>query len=153
MEKHRLIITSPDSSRNFFRNVKMYNSAEKPKVWDIKTLCPELSDAELAQKLSMYFNTISDEFRPLQDNEIPATYNRNLPKLLPFQVAGRLRSIKKPRTKIQGDIFPSLVTEFADILALPLTDIYNKITETFVWPDVWKVEIITVIPKLSLIHI
>ena len=39
------------------------------------------------------------------------------------------------------------MTEFADLLALPLSDIYNTITETFQWPLVWKVEIVTVIPK------
>ena len=61
----------------------------------------------------------------------------------------RLKKIKKPRSKIRGDIFPSLVTEFCDILAEPLTDIYNTISETLVWPDVWKIELVTVIPKCS----
>ena len=41
------------------------------------------------------------------------------------------------------------MTKFADLLDQPLCDIYNKITEPFVWPDVWKVEIVTVIPKCS----
>ena len=41
------------------------------------------------------------------------------------------------------------MTELADILALPLTDIYNTISSTFVWPAIWKIEIITVIPKCN----
>ena len=49
--------------------------------------------------------------------------------------------------RIEGDVFPNLMSEFADIFALPLTDIYNRITETFKWPDCWKVEIVTIIPK------
>ena len=59
----------------------------------------------------------------------------------------RLKRIKKPRSKIRGDIFPSLVTEFSDILAEPLTDIYNQISTTLQWPAVWKIELVTVIPK------
>ena len=55
MEKYRILVTSPDSSRHFFRNVRMYNSAEKPKIWDIRSLCPDLSDKQLAQELSLYF--------------------------------------------------------------------------------------------------
>ena len=94
MEKHRIIITSPDASRNFFRNVRTYNTVEKPKIWDIKTLCPDLSDAQLASELSFYFNKISNEFSPLKDSEIPKTYHRDLPVLRPYQVAGRIRSIR-----------------------------------------------------------
>ena len=59
----------------------------------------------------------------------------------------RLKKIKKPRSKIRGDIFPSLVTEFSDIIAEPLTEIYNEISESLLWPDVWKIELVTVIPK------
>ena len=72
-----------------------------------------------------------------------------MPVLLPFQVADRIKSFKKPKSKIKGDIFPSMATAMSDILALPLTDIYNTITTTLQWPDVWKLEIVTVIPKKS----
>ena len=92
---------------------------------------------------------ISSEFSPLSDTDIPKTYSRSLPKLLPYQVSGRIRANRKPRTKIRGDIFPNLMTEYADLFALPLTDIFNCITETFVWLSVWKIEIITVIPKCN----
>ena len=129
--------------------MRTYNTVEKPKIWDIKTLCPNLSDDKLAEELSVFFNRISSEFSPLSDAEIPKTYNRNLPKLFPYQVSGRIRAIRKPRTKICGDVFPNLMTEYADLFALPLTDIFNCITDTFIWPSVWKIEIITVIPKCN----
>ena len=70
MEKHKFIITSPDSSRNFFRNVRMYNTVERPKIWDLKMLCPDLSDDKLAEELSFFFNKISSEFSPLSDNDV-----------------------------------------------------------------------------------
>ena len=61
------------------------------------------------------------------------SYKCPLPNLLPFQVAGKIKSIKKNCTKIRGDIFPTLVTEYTDLLALPLTEIYNTITETLLF--------------------
>ena len=39
------------------------------------------------------------------------------------------------------------MTQFADFLAIPLTDIYNCITDSREWPKCWKVEFVTVIPK------
>ena len=149
LESHKLLLTSPDSASRFFRNVKDYNSAEKPEIWDIKSVRPELNDEELARELSLYFNAISNEFSPLTSDQIPKTYGRKLPQLRPYQVAARIKGIRKPRSKIQGDVFPSLLTEFADLFALPLSDIYNTITDTLVWPAVWKIEIVTVIPKCN----
>ena len=91
MESHKILITSPDSSRHFFRNVRTYNSAEKPKIWDIKSLAPEKSDLQLAIELAEYFNRISNEFDPLIDSEILKKFERQLPKLKRYQVAMRLK--------------------------------------------------------------
>ena len=48
---------------------------------------------------------------------------------------------------VPGDIYPILVTKFSDFFALPLTNIYNEISSTFVWPTCWKKEYVTVMPK------
>ena len=48
---------------------------------------------------------------------------------------------------VKGDIFPELVTKYADLLAVPLTAIYNDISETKIWPKIWKNESVTIIPK------
>ena len=47
---------------------------------------------------------------------------------------------------VPGDIYPQLVTRFADFLAISLTAIYNDIL-SYVWPTCWKKEYVTVIPK------
>ena len=46
-------------------------------------------------------------------------------------------------------LFPNLMSEYADLAAVPLTDIFNTISETLIWPTVWKIEIVTVIPKCA----
>ena len=70
-----------------------------------------------------------------------------MPVLHEYEVAARIRLFKKPKSTVPGDIFPKLVTQFADFLAILLTDIYNCITRTRDWPKCWKVEFVTIIPK------
>ena len=66
-----------------------------------------------------------------------------------YEVAARLKSCKKPKSQVNGDINPQLVAKFYDVLAIPLTYIYNKILNSLAWPDIWKFETVTVIPKNS----
>ena len=46
-----------------------------------------------------------------------------------------------------GDIAPILYTKFLSKLAVPITRIFNVITRERKWPDKWKKEYVTVIPK------
>ena len=110
-------------------------------------LFPGKSEGEVAKELAGYFNRISSEFQPLEPRDIPRTYARSLPVLHPYQVEGRIKAFKKPKSMVRGDIFPALMDKFATLLAVPLTEIFNEITRTSVWPATWKQEFVTVIPK------
>ena len=118
-------------------------------MFDVRTLCPGESDGAVAEKLAEYFNRISQEFTALEPKDIPVTYDKVLPLLEPWEVAARIKKFRKPKSMVEGDIFPKLMTLFADQLALLLTDIYNGITVTAVWPVVWKHESVTAIPKTT----
>ena len=83
----------------------------------------------------------------MEPEDIPRTHHRALPVLEPYQVEGRIRAFKKPKSMVKGDIFPVLFDKYATLLAIPLTDIYNAITSAHVWPTIWKQEFVTVIPK------
>ena len=110
---------------------------------------PGLSDTEISEELAAYFNRISKEFDPLGPGDVPCTRDKEMPVLHEYEVAARIRKFKKPRSTVPGDIFPQLVTQFSDFLAIPLTDIYNKITSSRIWPACWKNEYVTIIPKKS----
>ena len=90
---------------------------------------------------------MSQEFNPLEDEDIPSTFGCELPKLELHEVAARIKKFRKPKSMVPGDVFPKLVTLLSDFFAIPLTDIYNSITTSGVWPKVWKREFITIIPK------
>ena len=113
------------------------------------SLFPGKSIAEVAALLASHFNRISSVFEPLQTHQIPTTYWKTLPTLQLYEVAGRIRAFKKPKSMVRGDIFPSLVAAFGDLLAGPLSSIYNAITVTRIWPRLWKQEFVTTIPKAT----
>ena len=92
---------------------------------------------------------ISQEFEALEPRDIPLTYLKNLPLIEPWQLAARIKKFKKPKSMVKGNIFPALMTLYCDRLALPLSDVYNEITVTYVWPSIWKRESVTVIPKVG----
>ena len=87
-----------DGDRHFFNNVKNYQSKERPPAFDVRTLFPNMSDGQVAEELARHFNTISKEFEPLESWQIPRTYSEGLPTLQRYQVAGRIRSFRKPKS-------------------------------------------------------
>ena len=123
----------------------MLGGNEAPKVWELKVLYPEKTDQEIAETLAEYFNRISQEFEPL---EPAGNYEKRDPPEM-FQIAARLKSFKKPSSRVAGDIPAGLVNQVADILAIPLHYIYSCVYESLEWPKLWKAETVSVIPKTS----
>ena len=147
MEEQKRTLTEPDASRSFFKNVKAYQSREKPPQFDVHDLFPDQSDAGIADTLANHFNAISAEFDGLEQDQIPQAEPGWLPYLSNTDVVNRLRKFRKPKSKVKGDIFPALINRVAPALSVPLTHIYNSITITHEWPDPWKIEYVTPIPK------
>ena len=149
-ESQKEALLADDGERNFFKNTKNYMSKQRPKPFEVTEMYPGHTETDVAEILASHFNEISHEFSPLNlRTDLPRTYERKLPLLQPHEVAVRLKKFKKPKSMVRGDIFPDLVPRYADLLAVPLTSIYNEITTTSTWPKIWKEESVTVIPKCS----
>ena len=74
----------------------------------------------IMEELADYFSSISQEFQPLQQQDIPRTYDREIHPLTPARVAERLRTIKTPTSTVPGDIPPDMIAVLADQLSVPL---------------------------------
>ena len=72
-------LLAKDGDRNFFKNVLNYRSKERPVPFDVTTLFPGKSEAEMAEELAEHFNSISSEFSPLEAADIPVTRGRRFP--------------------------------------------------------------------------
>ena len=67
-----------------------------------------------------------------------------------YQIAAKLRHMRRPKSQVECDLPPRLVTEYADILAIPLKHIFDLIAETLEWPDTLKDELVTLFPKVPI---
>lgn len=80
---------------------------------------------------------------------IPTAYSARMPMLTAWQVTKQLIDYRKPKSRVVGNIFRSLIAEGAASLAISLTDVYNAILNSTRWPGIWKTEYVSVIPKTS----
>ena len=150
IERQKKILTAPDAARAFYRNVKAFNSKQKPPVFDIRDIFPGQEDLSVAEKLAKHFPAITDEFDGVDHSVVPPPAPNNLTMLNLDDVTKRLTGFKKTKSMVKGDIFPSLINKAAPSLAVPLLHIYNTITLTQSWPDLWKIEYVTRIPKKTM---
>ena len=110
-------------------------SVDKIPNFDVKSLCTEgITDLQAAEECADYFSAISDEFVPLDMSNIPSTYSLPLQRVSRDEITARLKSFKKPRSMVPGDIFPQLVNNYAVCLSEPLGKIYSEVFVTFHWP-------------------
>ena len=99
LQSQRDVLLVDDARRNYFRNIKAFKTKDRPIPFDFQCLFPPgRSDAEVAEVLAGFFNRISHEFEPLEQEDIPTTHSKVLPRLLPYQVAGMIRAFKKPKS-------------------------------------------------------
>ena len=105
-----------------------------------------------------HFTQISQEFRLLSlENLTPEIFSyinmadsSSSPRLNAAEVYARIRKTKKPNSQVKGDLHPKLVKVYAETLAEPITQIYNNIVSTSVYPSLWKVEHQVPIPKQNM---
>ena len=67
--------------------------------------------------------------------------------LTQHDVYRKLLKIKKPNSKVQGDIPKKLIMKYPFLWAGPSTTIFNSIIQEAKWPDQWKVEHAVVLHK------
>ena len=57
--------------------------------------------------------------------------------------------MKSKASSVIGDIFPGkIVKEFSVELSTPLSNIYNSATLAGIWPNIWKYDYKTPVPKV-----
>ena len=118
----------------------------------------QLSPDQSAEQIATYFASISQEYNPLNINTLPPSVQSHMsvplcdemtPELEPWQVHRRILRAKKPNSSVKGDVQVKLVKEFSVELAGPVSVIFNKITKTQCFPQQWKIEYGSPIPKVQ----
>ena len=113
-------------------------------------------DQAIANEFNSYFSQIGSSLQP----EIPTTethFSSYLPPpmqdslfvepLYPFKVINLIRNIKPKRSTDINDISMYLISRCADVIAQPLTYIYNLSIQTGIFPSGMKISKIIVLHK------
>ena len=79
---------------------------------------------------------------------MPHFTKESIPHISQLKVKHTLEHINTKTSTIPGDIPASILKQIADKISLPLSDIINSCIEKGQWPDIWKVEAVTPIPKV-----
>ena len=87
---------------------------------------------------------IADNFCAIQ---IPPYKNEDIPQFKPSQVWFHLMRLKTNKATTSGDFPAKLIKEFAAYIAEPLTDIINTSIKRGEYPQIYKYEICTPVPK------
>ena len=114
------------------------------------------SAAQSAEIIAEHFSEISREFAPLEMRTLPqhiqSFLNRSDTNLAPIlsmeEVRKRIIKAKKPHSTVPGDLPRKLVQRCATTLANPVSIIFNRITQSAVFPPQWKTEHQIAIPKI-----
>ena len=132
-----------------YKALRNISAPDRPKEWSIEDLRPGIPTEQIVEELADFFSAISQEFKPLEEEDIPTTYDREIIPLTTQQVEARLKEVKIPTSMVPGDIPSDLVKPLAGVLAEPLTHIFNQMPETGKWPHHWLQEYTSALPKTS----
>ena len=137
------------SNKRVLANTALKNlrGADRPKPWCITDLEPEKKEEYLVEELADFFNSVSSDHLPIDAALVPQTYDRPIFELTPEMIRDSVKSLKKPNSMVPGDVSPRLVNRVIDVLAFPIATIFNLVPLKLQWPELWKREYQTVIPK------
>ena len=119
---------------------------------------------ESAGKIADYFSQISQEFIPLDIEALPTRVkqkidshderyrqdeNMRMKMIEEYEVHEKIKHAKKTKSSVPGDIPQKIMKEFSPELSKPIAAIMNKITASGIYPQQWKEEYVTPIPKIN----
>ena len=125
-------------------------NVERGPHWAVMDMRPGSTVDQVAEELADHYSAISQEFTPITNDDIPITYDRPTPEITPEHVQERLVALKKPKSHVTIDLPAKVVAATAAAISKILAKIINGILAGNGWPQIWKEEEVTTIPKTKM---
>ena len=96
------------------------------------------------------FASISQEYEKLVDGDIdiPPFSEDEIPQVTVDEVKDLLAQMDTSKSNIKGDVPAKLLKQFAEQIAIPVADVINSSLKQGIWPNIFKLEIVTPVPKV-----
>ena len=143
-----LKLKNPKQWYSCLKNITAFDQIknEEPNVQELR----HLPDQEQADKIAEEFAKIQNSYEPLkkEDIVIPLFDDKDVPKFSPAQVWLALRKLNTHKATVSGDLPAKIIKEFAAYFAEPLSDILNTSVGRGEYPEIYKFEVSTPVPKI-----
>ena len=133
--------------RNYYEAVKLLSGHDQAGNWDVMQLFPEESPEAAGAKILDFFTSVGGGNPAGVMPEVPHHDDAGLGVFTLDRVEDLLTRSKKVKSMVDGDPMPHLIQKFPRAFAGPVSDIFTAINREVKWPQTWKKEHITVIPK------
>ena len=134
----------------WYSELKKITNFEQHKRENIQvTEISHLKDQEQAEQIADKFSKVSQEYEPIKEGDvkIPEFKEEDIPTITERKVEEFLGKINLKPSQIEGDIPAQVVKRFSKQLAKPICTIINTAIRKGQWPDRWKHEMVTPVPK------
>ena len=134
-------------SRLAYAAIRNLQCSDRPKQWSVMDLADGRSGERLVEDLADHFGAITEGSPPIDIEMIPNTFSGGAVTISVEEIEKRLKTSKKPKGIVPGDLPPKVLSRTEGELAAPLKIVFDKILQTFSWPEQWKTEYQSIIPK------
>ena len=96
------------------------------------------------------FSSVSQEYEKLIDSdvEVPVFSESEIPVISVEDVKLALAGMDTNKSNVKDDVPAKILKHFANELAAPMADVLNSSIKQGCWPDIFKLEIVTPVPKV-----
>ena len=84
----------------------------------------------------------------ISDIQVPPYNEDSVPHFAQSEVRNKLTKIDTNHSELPGDISSNIIKQFDDQILIPLTEVINSSIKQGIWPDMYKLYIVTPVPKV-----
>ena len=109
----------------------------------------DLPDIEQAEQIANKFAEVSQEYERLASNDIkiPFFSESEIPQFTENDVRNILSQMDGNKSNVNDDFPAKLLKQFSRYFAKPIKNLINCSIKQGKWPDIFKIEIVTPVPK------
>ena len=166
----RFLVKVEDEKSNYYSKIVKNLKETNPSKWysKVKRMTGKVTNSEenhnieellgkndfdQREAIANHYATISQEYKSIKTDDfkdfLGSHKNESPPNIGPYKIMKTIKKMNKNASTVPGDLPIKLIHRFADELTLPLCHIINSCLQDGVYPEIWKCEIITPVPKVQ----
>ena len=121
-------------------------------VEELEGLTNQEQADKIADHLMMFalYANISNMYQPIRSEDFPEykAGTHKPPRISVSKVVKVMKSMNKQAAAVPGDLPMRIIAEFCDELSRPLAHLINSCLSLGIYPNIWKLEYVTPVPKV-----